>query len=147
MVESSTKRTAEHRTRDRLKRILEVGFDKIECMKCGEKDIRYLEIHHIKGRKIENADDISNLSLLCSNCHGLITHGYATIINGEFIEENAPKTELLLQSIKSDVGNRLTKIREKEIRIIQKEIDLNHEINGTKSKRKTAYTYTAKDFL
>ena len=27
------------------------------------------DIHHIKGRKIENADDLTNLCYLCPNCH------------------------------------------------------------------------------
>lgn len=38
------------------------------CSNCGWNDT-VGDIHHINGRKIENADDPSNLSYLCPNCH------------------------------------------------------------------------------
>jgi predicted HNH restriction endonuclease len=43
------------------------------CKKCGNKDARVLEVHHLdKNRKNSN---IENLIWLCANCHTLV-HRY-----------------------------------------------------------------------
>lgn len=49
----------------------------IGCSNCGW-DESTGDIHHIQGRKIENADAHTNLSYLCPNCHRLVhTHKIA----------------------------------------------------------------------
>jgi hypothetical protein len=51
-----------------LKRMWEVG--KLKCSNCGwDKTVG--DVHHINGRKIENADSHNNLTYLCPNCHRL----------------------------------------------------------------------------
>lgn len=42
----------------------------ISCCVCGW-DLARGHIHHIKGRKIENANSHDNLTYLCPNCHTL----------------------------------------------------------------------------
>lgn len=41
------------------------------CSNCGWAE-GSCDIHHINGRKIENADSHNNLTLLCPNCHRLV---------------------------------------------------------------------------
>lgn len=53
------------RTAAKIIRRLDIG-----CSRCGWKEAS-CDIHHIKGRKIPNADAHSNLTLLCPNCHRL----------------------------------------------------------------------------
>jgi len=45
---------------------------KANCSRCGWNE-GTCDIHHIRGKKIENPDDHSNLSCLCPNCHRLAT--------------------------------------------------------------------------
>jgi len=48
------------------------------CSRCGWNEST-CDLHHIHGRKIENADDHSNLCYICPNCHRLIhTHKIST---------------------------------------------------------------------
>lgn len=44
------------------------------CSNCGWKEAA-CDIHHINGRKIQNANEHKNLSLLCPNCHRLAHKG------------------------------------------------------------------------
>lgn len=44
------------------------------CSYCGW-DKGTCDIHHINGRKIEDADHHSNLALICPNCHRLVHEG------------------------------------------------------------------------
>ena len=44
---------------------------KLGCSKCGW-DKSTCDLHHINGRKIENADLHENLCYLCPNCHRLV---------------------------------------------------------------------------
>jgi 5-methylcytosine-specific restriction endonuclease McrA len=37
------------------------------CDICG--DVEYLEEHHIRGRKIKNANKMFNIANICPNCH------------------------------------------------------------------------------
>jgi 5-methylcytosine-specific restriction endonuclease McrA len=41
-----------------------------KCARCGWNESS-LDIHHIRGRKTENATSLSNLVILCPNCHRL----------------------------------------------------------------------------
>lgn len=43
---------------------------KAKCSRCGWNE-ESCDIHHIRGRKIPNADSHDNLSCLCPNCHRL----------------------------------------------------------------------------
>jgi hypothetical protein len=43
---------------------------KLGCSKCGWNEAS-CDIHHIRGRKIPNANDHSNLTYICPNCHRL----------------------------------------------------------------------------
>jgi len=45
---------------------------KIGCSRCGWNQAS-CDLHHIHGRKIENSHDHTNLSLLCPNCHRLVS--------------------------------------------------------------------------
>ena len=54
------------RTISKIFKRLELG-----CSNCNWKE-GTCDIHHINGRKIENCNDHSNLSLLCPNCHRLV---------------------------------------------------------------------------
>ncbi len=47
---------------------------KLGCSECGW-DKATCDIHHIDGRKIEDADNHKNLVLLCPNCHRLVHEG------------------------------------------------------------------------
>jgi hypothetical protein len=40
-----------------------------ECSGCGEKDIRLLQVHHIKPFAKGGSNKLTNLSVLCPNCH------------------------------------------------------------------------------
>lgn len=42
-----------------------------KCLSCGW-DRTSCDIHHIRGRKIENPDACTNMTLLCPNCHRLV---------------------------------------------------------------------------
>lgn len=44
------------------------------CSKCGWNEST-CDLHHINGRKIENANNHNNISLLCPNCHRLVHTG------------------------------------------------------------------------
>jgi hypothetical protein len=52
------------------------------CEICGKKT--YLVQHHIRGRKIQNANHPSNLANICSNCHADVHHGDVIIENRVF---------------------------------------------------------------
>jgi 5-methylcytosine-specific restriction endonuclease McrA len=41
---------------------------KLGCSKCGYNKTN-CDLHHIRGRKVENPHDQSNLCYLCPNCH------------------------------------------------------------------------------
>lgn len=66
------------------------------CDICGNYEL--LEQHHIKGRKIENANDAHNLCDICSNCHSSI-HAVPPriIVEGWFMTTNG--RELLFKKI------------------------------------------------
>lgn len=49
------------------------------CEICGIKT--FLEVHHIRGRKIHNCNHPSNLADLCPNCHTNVHHGIIVIEN------------------------------------------------------------------
>lgn len=49
-------------------------LNKMLCSNCGW-DKATCDVHHIKGRKIENPHAHSNLTLLCPNCHRLAHAG------------------------------------------------------------------------
>lgn len=55
------------------KKLVEDGHKKAECEMCGCKDWLgqklTLELHHIDGNRFNN--DLSNLQILCPNCHSL----------------------------------------------------------------------------
>src|SRR6266581_3732293 len=40
-----------------------------KCTECGEKDIRILQVHHIKPFSNGGSNDPTNLAVLCPNCH------------------------------------------------------------------------------
>lgn len=62
-------------SRSRAKIILKMYNDGLlECSNCGW-DVTICDIHHIKGKKIENPDHHSNLSYLCPNCHRMAHNG------------------------------------------------------------------------
>lgn len=63
---------------NRRKKILELGG---KCVVCGLDDWRMLEVHHIVPQKLKGNDDKSNLVVLCSNHHGLITRNFETLEN------------------------------------------------------------------
>jgi len=46
----------------------------IGCSRCGWNEAP-CDIHHVHGRKIDNADNHSNLTYLCPNCHRLFHNG------------------------------------------------------------------------
>lgn len=46
----------------------------VGCLICGW-DKAHCDIHHIKGRKIEDANNMKNLTYVCPNCHRLIHSG------------------------------------------------------------------------
>ena len=43
----------------------------IGCLICGWNEA-HCDIHHINGRKIEDADSMKNLTYICPNCHRLV---------------------------------------------------------------------------
>lgn len=47
------------------------------CEICGKKT--FLQQHHIRGRKIINANHPCNLANICSNCHADVHHGIIVI--------------------------------------------------------------------
>ena len=52
----------------------------LECTICHYHDEpRILEIHHILERCNGGTDDVSNLIVLCPNCHSLVHHGFLKI--------------------------------------------------------------------
>jgi hypothetical protein len=53
----------------------------IGCSNCGWKEST-CDIHHIKGKKIKNANDHDNLCCLCPNCHRLV---HTKIIKSEML--------------------------------------------------------------
>lgn len=57
------------RTAQKIVKRLNLG-----CSICGW-NLSTCDIHHIEGRKIENANDHSNLTLVCPNCHRCIHTG------------------------------------------------------------------------
>jgi len=58
----------------------------IGCSICGWNEGR-CDIHHIKGKKIKNADDHKNLILLCPNHHRLVHENKINIDNYKNIQE------------------------------------------------------------
>ena len=61
--------TASKRTQRKVLARLELG-----CSRCGWKE-GICDIHHIRGRKIPDADQHSNLAYICPNCHRLVHEG------------------------------------------------------------------------
>jgi len=57
------------RTREKIIKRLKMG-----CSRCGWSEGNG-DIHHINGRKIEDANNMSNLCYLCPNCHRLCHEG------------------------------------------------------------------------
>lgn len=51
-----------------------MGRLNVGCSVCGWKEA-VCDIHHINGRKCENADDHDNLAYVCPNCHRLCHTG------------------------------------------------------------------------
>ena len=56
-----------------LSRQLIIINHKNKCDFCGYSNIDALEIHHTNGNHFDN--NLSNIAVLCSNCHTLITKG------------------------------------------------------------------------
>jgi len=52
--------------------------ENIGCCICGWNKST-CDIHHINGKKIENADEHSNLTLICPNCHRMVHNGLIDI--------------------------------------------------------------------
>ena len=48
-----------------------------QCDIC--KSVTFLEQHHIRGRKIVNADADFNIANICANCHSNVHHGVVVI--------------------------------------------------------------------
>lgn len=67
-----------------MKKSIKIGNSTGEkkCQICGNKDI--LEVHHIEGRDIPNANHSSNLVAICSSCHTKIHFG-KIIVEGWFM--------------------------------------------------------------
>jgi len=62
-------------SRTRMKLLIRLMKDlKLGCSICGW-DKAICDIHHIRGRKIENPHDHTNLMIVCPNCHRLIHTG------------------------------------------------------------------------
>lgn len=55
---------------------------KISCVRCGWNE-GVCDLHHIKGRGIENADAHFNLAYVCPNCHRLI---HAKKVDGKSLQ-------------------------------------------------------------
>jgi hypothetical protein len=69
-------------SRDILRDVLnKLNLDK--CSLCGTDDIT-CDIHHIKGRNIEDCDNHDNLTIVCPNCHRRIHEN--KIDNGKLIK-------------------------------------------------------------
>ena len=47
------------------------------CEQCQEKNYAILQVHHIKERHKGGSDALSNLQLLCPNCHTTHHYGYS----------------------------------------------------------------------
>lgn len=47
---------------------------KLGCSRCGRNEAT-CDIHHMFGRKIENANNHKNLTYICPNCHRLFHNG------------------------------------------------------------------------
>jgi 5-methylcytosine-specific restriction endonuclease McrA len=45
------------------------------CEVCGYNNMRILQVHHIKEKKNGGTDELTNLQLLCPNCHFTIHYG------------------------------------------------------------------------
>jgi hypothetical protein len=58
------------------------------CDLCGEKN--FLEVHHINGRKVEDAEKPYNLTSICSSCHTKVHMG-AIIIEQWLMTTNGLK--------------------------------------------------------
>lgn len=43
-----------------------------QCERCGNSDLRVLVKHHVLPRFMGGDDDISNLQVLCQNCHKIV---------------------------------------------------------------------------
>jgi hypothetical protein len=46
-----------------------------KCTGCGEKDIRILQVHHLKPFAKGGSNNLTNLSVLCPNCHQKVQRG------------------------------------------------------------------------
>jgi len=81
---------ASPRTVSKILKRLELG-----CSVCNWKE-GSLDVHHIRGRKIEHANSHSNLTVLCPNCHRLAHEGKidsSTLINlDNFLPANWKET-------------------------------------------------------
>lgn len=62
----------------------------VQCSNCGW-DKTTCDIHHIKGRKIPDCDNHSNLCLLCPNCHRLVHEGKLQICELKTLDEIIPE--------------------------------------------------------
>lgn len=61
----------------------------LPCSRCGWNE-GVCDIHHINGRKIENADSHNNLAYICPNCHRLIHEGKVNKEEIKTLEEYFP---------------------------------------------------------
>lgn len=51
------------------------------CERCGESNYAILQVHHKQERHLGGNDDLSNLELLCPNCHTTHHLGFSTFHN------------------------------------------------------------------
>jgi len=75
-------------SRTRLKILKRLNCSTV-CVSCGwDKD--ECDVHHIRGRKIENPHAHSNLILLCPNCHRLVHKGKLSLLGLKTLEDLFP---------------------------------------------------------
>lgn len=51
------------------------------CERCSESNYAILQVHHKKERHLGGSDDLTNLELLCPNCHATHHLGISTFHN------------------------------------------------------------------
>jgi predicted HNH restriction endonuclease len=52
------------------------------------------DLHHIKGRKVENADTCHNITLICPNCHRLIHEGKLDVLTLKTLAQHLKESDL-----------------------------------------------------